>query len=359
MKNRFNSIDGLRGLCALALIPFHFSTLNLGIYHFETSRVIVNQLYLGVQFFFVLSGFLILNSTIKHFEIEKQVLPQFYIRRFFRIYPLWLVLVLASLVVWSYYGWGQLLSHITFTFGLFLDYPSPIAQSWSLFVEECFYVFFPMVFFLVRTPLGAVVIFVITLVFHHWAEELLSLVYSTLSQAEISTSALANFHYILTGMICYHLFKTQLYRKIITRPLVRTCLGLILIAAISLRFTRVIQSYEFIIAALALALAMEQESLVARFLNNRFLRFCGKNCYAIYLFHPIVIFTVSPVLEPFHLDHQFGWPAESNFLFLIAYIPLVLLVSHLMTTTIENQGVSYGRHLISRLKGRSPQLKKV
>jgi peptidoglycan/LPS O-acetylase OafA/YrhL len=143
-------IDGLRAIAVLAVIFYHldFQFLSGG--------------YVGVDIFFVISGFLI--SKIIDFEIQENIfsLSNFYIRRIRRIFPALFLVVwvtsLASVFVLPQSALQEfsasILSVTWFTSNLFFlfnnDYFSvaaslkPLLHTWSLSVEEQFYLFFPL-----------------------------------------------------------------------------------------------------------------------------------------------------------------------------------------------------------------------
>jgi peptidoglycan/LPS O-acetylase OafA/YrhL len=105
---------------------------------------------MGVDLFFVLSGFLIGSQVLKPLaEGRAFSFGEFYQRRAFRILPAYLV-VLAAYFIWpSIKEQGELQplwQFLTFTVNLFIDAREHLAFShvWSLCVEEHFYLVFPL-----------------------------------------------------------------------------------------------------------------------------------------------------------------------------------------------------------------------
>ncbi|MGV4462924.1 acyltransferase family protein [Ornithobacterium rhinotracheale] len=82
MKYRID-IDGLRALAVISVIAFHFGFLPNG--------------YLGVDIFFVISGFLITSIAYNEVQNDKFSVAKFYERRIRRIIPLLLVVTTISL----------------------------------------------------------------------------------------------------------------------------------------------------------------------------------------------------------------------------------------------------------------------
>ena len=147
------SIDSLRALAVLAVIIYHID---------------VNYLpggFLGVDLFFVLSGYLISSLIIKEYKKTGTLnLYNFYMRRARRLLPAVYFMITVCLLFMVLFN-GVLLrkSHLDAVFGYIyssnwwyifhkLDYfdsfgaQSPFKHLWSLAIEEQFYMFFPLMF---------------------------------------------------------------------------------------------------------------------------------------------------------------------------------------------------------------------
>ena len=104
---------------------------------------------LGVEIFFVISGFLITGILLDNrSEVSKpQILKQFYIRRFLRIFPLFYAVIVVALLLHadsmkeSWYWHVAYLSNLYF---YLFDWHGAFSHFWSLAVEEQFYLFWPL-----------------------------------------------------------------------------------------------------------------------------------------------------------------------------------------------------------------------
>lgn len=147
------ALDGIRALAVLAVVIFH------------TSEAWLSAGFLGVDVFFVVSGFLITALLVAERERAGRVdLRAFWIRRARRLLPA-LALVLAATTVYAVLLLGdQLLTHLREVFAAVVyvtnwdlilrdvsyfesfDRPSQLRHLWSLAVEEQFYLLWPLVF---------------------------------------------------------------------------------------------------------------------------------------------------------------------------------------------------------------------
>jgi peptidoglycan/LPS O-acetylase OafA/YrhL len=146
-----SDVDGLRAIAVLSVVFFHLfkSALPGG--------------YLGVDMFFVLSGYLITAIIWLEIREGRFSIVRFYDRRIRRIMPALLLLLLVTTVVSALLllpsdliGYGKsLLATLVFAANIYFwrdtDYFSPAAEQkpllhiWSLGVEEQFYILFPLI----------------------------------------------------------------------------------------------------------------------------------------------------------------------------------------------------------------------
>ena len=147
------SLTSLRFAAALLVVVFHLSVLAPGLG--ELGRLAAAG-YVGVTFFFVLSGFVLTYS----WDIDATA-SRFYRRRFARIYPVHLLFIALAMVPWSAApNWGALPANLALLQSWSPD--DSVARSfsgvsWSLSCELFFYAIFPLLVRLiwrwVRRPL--------------------------------------------------------------------------------------------------------------------------------------------------------------------------------------------------------------
>ncbi len=148
-------VDGLRAVAVLAVI----------LYHAWPKRFVSG--FIGVDVFFVISGYLISSIIIFQLERGKFSIFDFYSRRIRRIFPALLVVLLATIgfawIIFLHSEFKQLSRHVAAgsafvsnlvfwnEFGYFdnLGITKPLLHLWSLGVEEQFYIFWPLILWIV------------------------------------------------------------------------------------------------------------------------------------------------------------------------------------------------------------------
>lgn len=151
-KNYFPSLDGWRAVAVLIVIIGHFKlTLEKENLIREILKITVFA-ELGVKMFFVLSGFLITTLLIKEkLKYGKVNIVNFFVRRFLRIFPILYIYLLAVYLVNIFFDLklvsdnfiGPLLYLNNFDF---YNKTWLTGHTWSLAVEEQFYIIWPFLF---------------------------------------------------------------------------------------------------------------------------------------------------------------------------------------------------------------------
>lgn len=171
-KTYFDNLDGLRFFCFLSVFLFHSFHTDLpaikesGVFQFFKFSLFGNG-FLGVNFFFVLSGFLITYLLIKEKKRNGRIhIVNFWIRRVLRIWPLYFACVFYGFVIFPYTkimagGQPAETANIWYYLGFISNFDyinkglpdSPgLGVLWSVAIEEQFYLVWPVIlsFFAVR-----------------------------------------------------------------------------------------------------------------------------------------------------------------------------------------------------------------
>ena len=304
MKYR-SEIDGLRALAVTPVLFFHagFSLFSGG--------------YVGVDIFFVISGYLITTIIINDIENDQFSLLNFYERRARRILPALTFMILICI----FFAWNWMLPWQIYFFGKSLIYVSlfvsniffwrtggegyftpsidnmPLLHTWSLGIEEQYYLIFP-IFLLLTWSIGQKKLFFLLFLFG-----LLSL---TLSEWGWRYENIANFY--LTPTRAWELICGSLAAFIITKKKIKandkySFLGIFFIF-FSIFFydgnTPFPSVYTLIpvIGTLLIIFYAKNETLVGKILSNKYIVFIGLISYSTYLWHqPIFAFTRLRLIE--------------------------------------------------------------
>jgi peptidoglycan/LPS O-acetylase OafA/YrhL len=154
----FKSLDSLRAIACIVVILFHSHTTG----YLEKNNLfsVFKGGFIGVDLFFVLSGFLITNILTNQFLATGTInRTRFYIKRALRLYPPILVSAILFLFPLYFYDKITALSNLvillTYTGDCvmlvqkvlpWVQYPHMFGHSWSLAIEEQFYLFYPLLF---------------------------------------------------------------------------------------------------------------------------------------------------------------------------------------------------------------------
>jgi peptidoglycan/LPS O-acetylase OafA/YrhL len=174
-------VDGLRAIAVLAVIAFH------------ASPALLSGGFVGVDVFFVISGFLISGLIAKEMENGNFSFAGFYTRRIKRIFPAYIVVAATTLVISSFllipndyiFYTTSLAASWAFVSNVFFSMLSwgyfgqrteefPLLHTWSLAVEEQFYFIFPILLLFLyrymrtRIVLALVVLFIVFLAYSEW-----------------------------------------------------------------------------------------------------------------------------------------------------------------------------------------------
>lgn len=150
MRKHIPSLNGLRAISILMVIIGHIDQKNLNDFFYSRWPMLIDA-QLGVNVFFVISGFLITTLLLQE-EAQTQTisLKSFYIKRSFRIFPIYytllgvyLVLQLIGLLQFTAQSW---LTALTYTKYLNWHADWEMGHLWSLSIEEQFYLLWPFVF---------------------------------------------------------------------------------------------------------------------------------------------------------------------------------------------------------------------
>ncbi|WP_118777447.1 acyltransferase family protein [Haemophilus haemolyticus] len=299
-------IDGLRAIAVISVIIYHLNE---------------NWLpggFLGVDIFFVISGFLITGIIITEIQQNSFSFKQFYTRRIKRIYPAFItVMALVSFIasaIFIYNDFNKLRKTIelaiallsNFYLGLTQGYfdlsanENPALHIWSLAVEEQYYLIFPLILILAYKKFREIkVLFIITLILFFI---LLSTSFiptsfykEVLHQPNIYYLSNLRFPELLVGSLLaiYHCSnKIQLSTQVSNILAILSTLLLFSCLFIMNNDIAFIPGITLILPCIFTALIIHntsQNNIIKLCLSNKAIVFIGKISYSLYLYHWIFI----------------------------------------------------------------------
>ena len=293
-------LDGVRAISVLFVLLVHASY----------GRIVGG--FLGVDVFFVLSGYLITRLLMRERSVTGTLdLASFYMRRVLRILPPLIVCVALAMAVWPVPGASlqdrlKVISAVMFFYANFYDADvlQCLVHTWSLAIEEQFYLFWPALFLMLRTrarlvALAATVVAV-------------SIAVRTLMVAEGAASATYTFTVtridsIAVGALlalCEPELEGALsswgapLRSAIAWIGVGLLLAALLFATKSFMESTPVAFTIFAIVAAAFILSCQglpASSLVGRGLSHPLMSYLGRRSYGLYLLHYPVFLALEPL----------------------------------------------------------------
>lgn len=319
----FTGLNELRAIAALAVIFHHIELFKYrdhigSLFNSKYTIYFIENLgENGVYLFFVLSGFLITYLLIAEKDKNNTInLKKFYLRRILRIWPLYYLIILISFTLiplltqsfsifslthdWynkiinpSNYSMETILLYILFLPNLALKMGKIVvgaSQSWSVGVEEQFYILWPLLISFFRKNLliwaFGLILFTFTIINMSFPHSLLGRIASIIPFEFMAIGAM--------GGYCYSKY-SELITKYTKNKFIYLIIVLLICFLISTPiFKHYMQSLISGFFFLILILVSINQSNRGIFTNKSF-SFLGTISYGIYMYHPAVMFLVFPI----------------------------------------------------------------
>lgn len=341
-------IDGLRAVAVLAIVLFHLNpaTLTGG--------------FIGVDIFFVISGFLITSNIYRDLQSEGFSFLDFYARRIRRLYPALIVTVLVTLAAAFLFLFPSELEKtargavatVLYVSNIFfydkINYFTvgevrPLLHTWSLAVEEQYYLIFPLILVLLyRFARRAIIpaLFLIAIFSLGFAEYL------------IRVDASAAFYWspprfweFMAGSLIVFLPHRPLPRPMADGAVIAGLFA-ILVAILAFTPTSPVPGLLALLPVCGTALiiyAGQQRGLAASaLLSLPPMRFFGRISYSLYLVHwPLIVITEATYQAGLFLPAQIGLLFASILLAWLSYRYVELPVRQLPLPTYRPQMLAY------------------
>ena len=346
---RVPALDGLRGLAGLfVLFSHYFGEVNHGLH-----AVMVG--WIGVDIFFVLSGYLIGKMILEKRECSN-FFEVFYVRRALRIIPAYLTtLIIVSLLIdvlppatadadsrlplWSYFTFLQVFP-MAMTSSIGAHWLSP---TWTLAVEEHFYLVIPAIMvFTPRRHLPAlllagvpIALFLRILAFQYHVWNTMTGLVMLPFRADLLICGLLAAFAIKSEAIAWD--RVLPYLRMV--PLAGLIATLIAVSIGNAGF----ETYGPLFLGISCGsyiLCLVLDAPEARHYKAKWLRWVGDNTYCIYLTHMTVLGLMHAAILGTRPDVQ----TVPQILVTVAAVPVAILIGAGMTKLIEEPLTRYGRN---------------
>ncbi|MEM6735086.1 MAG: acyltransferase [Bacteroidota bacterium] len=326
----YPTLDGLRFFAVFLVIISHWLPDSHMLNYLPNGAI-------GVTIFFVLSGYLIskilfvYKDKIINQEVTfRKAISTFVIRRSFRIFPIYYILIFFLF----FYGYRSiqeyLIYYLSYTSNILFfnqkELAGTVSHLWTLAVEEQFYLFWPILILLTNGRYLKGIIYV-------------SIILSTLAELILTDSdpfysllTFTTFHsFGLGALVAY----CQIFEKHNTLKLKRNMIGLSLVV-IALLIAQYYFKEQYIVTdrtAISLFSSLlilqlttnETDHIINRFLSFKIFVFVGKISYGVYLFHTFIPgFTLSFISR---ISDNLKFEDQAPVLFVIQFVLLILLCS--------------------------------
>ena len=306
---KFKSLEAFRGLAALFVILFHslFTTSTLSVFRMNS--------HLFVDFFFILSGFIISYSYLNRLQTHEVKAKTFILKRIFRLYPLhlfmlfiWLLYIIIKHEAFVRHIGGQdpYLTHtvISFVEHLFLvqawgtgNIMSWNVPSWSISVEIMAYIVF-LVFVLSFQRTGNAVKVLFSTFIIVSLKSLLILYPGTFSDYAFLINGLSAF---FIGVIVYIIYtyipKSSLSTISVSIIEVLLFLGIFFVLSSDLHSHTLVNSTQLIFAVTIYFFATQERGVISKVLQHKTFQYLGLLSYSIYMIHALVVEVTGHIFE--------------------------------------------------------------
>ncbi|WP_155681738.1 acyltransferase family protein [Burkholderia stagnalis] len=362
---RLAEINGLRGLAILSVIWHHLSFALMPepprVFGLSTEPALWNG-WAGVNLFFILSGFVLYLPYAQHkrgFAAHGDVLA-FYKHRFFRLIPLYYLVVVATsvlggkLVNADAHTIREFVACLTFTFPFARDTFSPSSNwaLWSIGTEVLFSLIFPFIVMLagrvgLTKVLGFSVFFSLcvrlvgrSLYPHFYGPDWI-----------IDALLIGRLDEFVIGMWLAH---AHVSNRLPGRRRLSLALSVVLIAVafhgfsacfdkrIPVEWTAILNNVLDAGLGLLIVAALDGDSLLARLLRYRPLQVLGMGCYSLYLWH-------LPVLRAFQIDQ-----GKVDLMHVAGFLGATLFLAALTYRFVEFRNVASWKSLFLDARIREP-----
>lgn len=364
---KYEFIDALRGYAILGVVLVH-SAQHVAPEN-STLSLLMSNGGRGVQLFFIVSALTLCMSWFSRSVHENMPIRNFFIRRFFRIAPLFYIAMVFYIILYGlmprYWApndieWWHILLTVFFLNGFHSEtIHSIVPGGWSIAVEMNFYLMLPLVLTRCRSVNSLLMFFLFTLtlyvvtkfVFNPALQDNSTKVHGSAVLIFTSLNIIGQLPVFAIGILAYFvLINKRLLRSfVIAGNLVLSLVILLLLAFPVSSFGSRVFSHHIVVS---LALAMFALTLAYcpfRLLVNGVVRMIGKLSFSMYVSH----FAVLELFSRTNISSVFVRGDVASIIHFLLVVAATAAVSYCLYRSIERPGIMFGEHLLYRLDSRA------
>ncbi len=345
MMNRVNSIDYLRGLMAISILLYHFTSWTIGVPQSET---ILGRLGIyGVSIFYIVSG-MSMYISYKSTSWTIKSTTSFFIRRFARLAPVywiamfWLIfLTVASSSAGSPFlpfELSRIIYNATLTFGILEPKAYLVTGGWSIGNEVAFYLFFPLLMLTIKNNYLFVTTNIAILCTYIYYGFFVIDSGATIGDEWFNYIDPLNQALLFSGGICIAYLSMTHSSRINNKwhiIMIATCALFFVLLPGSGNQISIITEWNrvfFTIVILALSYFTFNVNAEGLSIPEKILKFLGDASYPVYLLHGVVFDTARIYIFPLLGDIS---PEAKLFFSLFVLVPFLIVISYMTYKFIE------------------------
>jgi peptidoglycan/LPS O-acetylase OafA/YrhL len=334
-------LDFIRGIAIIAVMGTHFHSFPTGSAVVAAIEYPLKSFGLeGVNLFFTLSGFLVGGLLLKQYAQEGRIdATRFIVRRIFKIWPAYYVLILFHVIAGRHPLDTFLVQNLTHTQNYF---GSSIAQTWSLAVEEHFYLFLPLLLILLarfRARIDTVLVVLGSICVAVLIARCVAVHDGLIDETAFYTQY--RIDSLLFGVMLAALYwmKPAAYRAIAGRKglLIAAVLGLVLWLVFGTRNVPLDRSIGYTIQAIGfcalIVLTVEYSWPIRETMLYRLIAWIGVYSYGIYLWHSLALAPADMLIRKATALHVPAIPAWAAIM--AAQFVIAIALGYVTTRAIE------------------------
>jgi len=349
LRDKIDYLNSLRGVAVLMVVFTHAALYSNAKALGPVQQGVIGDASRGVQLFYILSAFTLFYSIFQRGAEDHRRWIDFFIRRLFRIGPLWWCSIFAYLLIRNQYHFStqNIVCNSMFLHGFFPPYiNSIVVGGWSIAVEMNFYLLVPLFYKLCSNTSKSILWFVWIYV----ASRILTLYLGAIHPQAYSDTVWNDFVFFgLPHQLPIFFFGFMLFHMVIRKDLHVSKAALIHSALFILLCFSISKDWFMEQCVLLFPLVwIVSAAPNVKLWNNRLLQYLGKLSFSLYLVHYAAVVLVNKTEFVGNFTNPYVQLYLGFFLVSLTAVGLSILTHNF----IEKPGIKFGNRLIEKMEAR-------